>query len=135
MLSNCKCGRYQCQISLDPCLSLSLSLTFSPMLVSQFTRFLQHISPLYPAKPIRDFGGLISNQLPPKLVHRPLIQNHLSNQCRWLGSGTPVLGAISTWKSHLEVKGSLHIPHPINRKSLCVPGLWSSCLGPRTANI
>lgn len=50
----------------------------------------QHISLLHSAKPIRDLRCLSSNQLPSKSLHRPLIRNHLSNQCRWLGAGTPV---------------------------------------------
>ncbi|KAI9538819.1 hypothetical protein NQZ68_008895 [Dissostichus eleginoides] len=51
---------------------------------------------------------------------------------RWLGAGTPVPRATSTWKSLLGV-GSPDALQPINGKSLCAPGILSNCLVPQIA--
>lgn len=49
------------------------SLSLSLLLAVLRSHLQHHISPLHPAKPIRDLRGLTSNQLPPKSVQRPLI--------------------------------------------------------------
>ncbi|KAF3838496.1 hypothetical protein F7725_010264 [Dissostichus mawsoni] len=65
------------------------------------------------------------SQTPEKSFNSPLpICPH---KCRWLGAGTPVPRATSTWKSLLRV-GSPDALQPINGKSLCAPGILSNCL-------